>query len=71
VKKIKKIIEIVTEMLEKQIPKKPTGTSDYFTCPTCKSEFVERFSESGCSSENFNYCGNCGQKLKWGEKDVE
>ena len=61
-----KIKTRISEYLDSlQSPKKLIGRSDFNTCPTCGSEFVEMVSESGFSSKKFNYCGNCSQKLDW------
>ena len=55
-------LDIAIKALEKQIPKKPEDvkqfrSSDYQIglCPSCRG---------GVNSE-FQYCGDCGQKLDW------
>jgi len=57
--------EMAIKALEKQMSKEPTdvryfGEAGYYIglCPTCKS---------GNNSE-YQYCGDCGQKLDWESK---
>ena len=51
--------EAIIEALEKQVPKKPLPYKGWEgKCPTCSVIFIDR---------STNYCGNCGQKLDWGE----
>lgn len=57
------IADIIDELAEKQIPKKPeikiTGSTGWNTttyCPACKKEIL-----------GGNYCLHCGQALDWGQ----
>lgn len=43
----------------KEVVEVPVGTICYYTCPVCGYVLYL----------NQNYCGNCGQKLDWGEED--
>lgn len=57
--------EKAIEALEKQIPKKPIAIeTDFYgnsyECPVCGLDM---------GHYEFNYCDNCGQRLKWGEDD--
>lgn len=56
-------LDMATEALEKQVPKKPTEMEEqnfrYITkyeCPNCHKGFTGSFA---------NYCYHCGQKLLW------
>ena len=58
--------ECFEALIEKQIPKEPDMYVTKFPhccnvskCPTCGQEFG--------FNDDFNYCENCGQRLKWGE----
>lgn len=53
------------ECVEKQIPKKPKdiryfGEAGYYIglCPSC----------NGGNNSEYQYCGDCGQKLDWSEE---
>jgi len=54
--------EIVLELLDRAIPKKPEQEDDDFYCPNCKlltesSYFIKE-----------SYCTHCGQALDWSKK---
>lgn len=60
----KEFLEMAIEALEKQIPNEPEGLRHFRAfnsyagfCPICRC---------GANSE-FQYCGDCGQKLEWPE----
>ena len=60
-----KALDVAITALEKQIPKKPEDIRYFRTfnsyaglCPVC-----------GCGANSeFQYCGDCGQKLDWESK---
>ena len=63
------------QALEKQIPKKPDLEGDGYDndgnlvydtwiCPNCEKHYEVDY-------DNYDYCPNCGQKLKWGNEDAE
>lgn len=54
--------EEIIKLLEKQIPKEPILLKSMVVkrCPVCKC-----VAESDC--EEYGYCQECGQALKWGE----
>ena len=56
--------KIVSEALEKQIPKKPidNGEQEWFECPTCGKVVVTYYDGKR------HHC-ECGQSLKW--EDIE
>ena len=56
--------KIVSEALEKQIPKKPidNGEQEWFQCPTCGRVAVVYYAGKR------HHC-ECGQSLKWGDID--
>ena len=50
--------------LEKQIPKKPkTNNDSWFCCRNCG----ETFSLANTLHKRNKYCGECGQKIDWGD----
>lgn len=59
-----KVYEKVMELLEKQIPKKPTLGGAYkineWECPNCKSYFAKL-------NDRPRHCVECGQAIDWGE----
>lgn len=63
----KKAVEIATNALEKQIPKKPIGRHTNYKCPIC-----DRRVRSGKGSSSFgvdHFCQRCGQTLDWSETE--
>ena len=64
-------IDLITEIVEKEIPKKPDFVSDghaygypvYDTwiCPSCGTNYE-------VDSDKFDYCPNCGQRIDWEEE---
>ena len=56
-------IGLMATAIEKQIAKIPLGQRGHNPrrgfCPVCRNE----------SSSDFSYCGNCGQRLYWRDKD--
>lgn len=56
-------IGLMATAIEKQIAKIPLGQRGHNPrrgfCPVCRNE----------SSSDFFYCGNCGQRLCWRDKD--
>lgn len=67
IKAIEEACVFACETLEKQIPKKPIAVDDEilgddYKCPVCGLDM---------GHYEFNYCDNCGQRLKWGEEDKQ
>lgn len=63
-------VNIVTESLEKQIPKKPKykefGASKYWDCPVCGEVVLSHIDGIPLKNEyNHDHCGGCGQALLW------
>ena len=55
---------VLSNALEKQIPKKPRVNDDsWFCCRSCG----ETFSLANTVHRKNKYCGNCGQALDWGD----
>ena len=56
--------KIVSEALEKQIPKKPidNGEQEWFECPTCGKVVVTYYDGKR------HHC-ECGQSLKWEDEE--
>ena len=56
--------KIVSEALEKQIPKKPidNGEQEWFQCPTCGKVVVTYYDGKR------HHC-ECGQSLKWEDEE--
>ena len=53
----------LTQMLLKQVPKTVLPDNRYYgggRCPSCLAVFLDNTT---------NYCGNCGQKLDWGQEE--
>lgn len=50
---------IQTEVIKKQIPKRPIDDIEYPICPTCHKPLYY-----GCIDR---YCADCGQRLAWSE----
>lgn len=59
---MQKHICVAIQALKKQVPMKPEG---YYFCPVCKMDLGHFQNEE--SDETLFYCGNCGQRLDWGE----
>ena len=58
-----KSIDAALDALYKQMKKKPLPDNKYFgngICPNCNAVFLDKLT---------NYCGNCGQKLDWGQEE--
>jgi len=53
-------LNMAQEALEKRIPKKPQPSDGYEGKCKCGAMFLDH---------STNYCGNCGQRLDWSEKD--
>ena len=66
-----KDIDLITSIVEKEIPKKPESESESFVgednvkitvtvffCPNCRDRIGHRD----------NYCTNCGQRIDWEEQ---
>ena len=56
--------KIVSEALEKQIPKKPIYSTANITCPNCGEVLLYYFNVF-----ELCYCDECGQALDWSDKD--
>lgn len=63
------------EVLEKQLPKKPTYEGDGYAsdgtfiwdewlCPNCGSRYEVDY-------DDYGYCPNCGQRIDWEEEENE
>lgn len=58
--------QIAIEALEKQIPKKPEFTDDYYdvaVCPCCHQYEFER----GTTTWQMAFCPNCSQAIDWSD----
>lgn len=74
-----KDIELIHELFEKEIPKKPIFNSDVLKCRCCNNElgcdykfsFVNGYKEPFIIRTNskYNYCPNCGQMIDWSFED--
>ena len=52
------LMQLVINTFEKQLPKCPTlDLEKRYTCTECGSMVID----------SFNFCPNCGQKIKWEE----
>lgn len=65
-------IDVAIQVLEKQIPKKPTYDGDGYApdgtfvwdewlCPCCGERYEVDY-------DDYDYCPNCGQKLDWSDE---
>lgn len=57
----------ITDLLNKQIPRKPDAIDDalgFFECPSCKKAI-----NYGADRTDHKYCLNCGQSLDWGDEE--
>ncbi len=54
-------LQIASNALEKQMPKKPNFTEDkeFALCPCCNGNGL---------ADKQKYCDNCGQRLDWSEE---
>lgn len=62
---ITKALDIAIKSLEKQISKKviyEDDEQDFIRCPNCNYELADM---DDYYYEKYNYCPNCGQKIKW------
>lgn len=62
-------LQLAIELLEKQIPKKPKATYDWYTliqweCPECLG-VIDSPTFMDYSVEKYPFCPYCGQKLDW------
>ena len=68
---LREALDIAIEVLEKQLPKKPTYEGDGYApdgtfiwdewlCPNCGSRYEVDY-------DDYSYCPNCGQRLDWSE----
>ena len=69
-------MNIVSEALEKQIPKKPKEYEDkFYACPVCRNVLLHKWKKYNTElmdkSNGLPYCLNCGQKLDWSEYNDE
>lgn len=69
-----KMEQIIRDELPSVTPAERTGhwfsdiRNEYFICNQCHAEF-ERYSEGGCELiDEYNYCPNCGARMKEGEE---
>ena len=60
-----KAINIASEAIDKQIPKKPIEKSPWvYHCPRCDSRTIEE-----AFIKKFKFCPDCGQALDWSDTD--
>ena len=52
---LREAVDIAIFVLEKEIEKAPVqiNESTWYSCPVCGDTYID------------NYCGKCGQKIKW------
>ena len=72
-------LEVLRGLVEKETPKETIWGEEIDEewglhhlgpkCPTC-GKFVTR-RETFFYGEEYNYCGFCGQRLKWGDENEE
>ena len=65
-------IDLISEIVKKEIPKKPFFESDGYAdgypvydtwiCPRCGHNYE-------VDSDKFDYCPKCGQRLDWSEEE--
>lgn len=53
-------LRVLSNLLERELPYKPQPSDGYEGKCKCGAMFLDRLT---------NYCGNCGQRLDWSEKD--
>ena len=55
-------MDMAIAALKKQEPAAPLPENDYGNgkCPSCGAVFLDK---------STNFCGNCGQALKWGDRE--
>lgn len=58
-------LDVARDALEKQIPKKPRKTVDWWMCPKCHDSFG---TTKAYIDEVHKYCPTCGQRIDWGEE---
>ena len=73
-----KDIELIGELVNKEIPKKPILNSNVLECGCCYEEldcdykysYVNGKKETFIIRTNlkYNYCPNCGKKIEWSEE---
>lgn len=51
---------VLSDLLERETPYKPKPVNGYEGLCKCGAVFLDRLT---------NYCGNCGQRLDWGDED--
>ena len=49
-------VEIATDAMMKQIPKKPTLHEGWLYCSVCKKDIL---------MEGYKFCPDCGQRIEW------
>ena len=60
-------VEIATDAMMKQIPKKPTGEHyTHMRCPSCNHRIPSGLGSS--SRRRDNWCNYCGQKILWSDE---
>lgn len=68
-------IGTATSALEKQIPKKPRKTNDYygifkktyyFQCPKCGNAYLTKEMDE---RNDTKYCWHCGQAIDWSDEE--
>ncbi len=58
------LLDSCIEALGKQEPKEPVMRNGFYSCPTCDAdEFFLMYDAN--IHDRYNYCANCGQRLKW------
>lgn len=66
--------EVIHEVLEKQIPKKPKNylvnmKHIDFLCPNCKKKIISKIYGEWVAGKKQQHCDECGQALDWSDKE--
>lgn len=67
-------LDVMKEVLEKQIPKKPTDICTpvvtWGLCPVCKGELNKLGRRPNHVFKTNAYCSDCGQALDWSDENA-
>lgn len=62
-------LEMASDALEKQIPKKPNISKEEYTtnykCPTCGCRLISKIDGEYVAGNHYKYCYICGQAIDW------
>lgn len=64
-----KVLAVVIESLDKQIPKRFELWNGQCSCPNCKKLFGSNEQRKRLVYWEMPYCKYCGQKLDWGDSN--